>query len=1174
MGLDCTRDDHWEGRHVDAEQDPTTQIGDRAGRDIHRHQSINISDGSAVTADRIGGVYNEFNTYEAQQRWLAAQPDEFLPLGIPALPADHLPRDQEQSKLYQQLTGPDTQIVYLHGLPGVGKSTLAAALAGAVTESDFRSGVLWGDLEKQTPGELMRQLLIMLDGPEYAAVPQPNEPLRELFWRRIAGERGAWLLVVDHVPELRRLQDLLPTRPEQLGACRVLAVGNAQQHGLPAIWRVQEMPLAVLEQGQAMSLYTTALGPERARHFSKALGEICSLIDNNVQLLLASARLFARGALNPVTYLERLRRQEVQQAYLVGNLMEGLDPIIGSLSPVQQQLFEYLGVLGEGEWDASLLAAIAMRPVATILSDLEAIVATRLIEQRHRPGTTATVQPPGQPQFTNTTSSRYRTGALVKAVALNRLQARGDYVVRAAQTLLTRACLDRAQDYAAANQARLAASGSGTHQPRDPGVRLSEGFRASLAADLPHIRQALRWAIANRDWHLLRRFAYLPYTEVVQGFSANSFDITMSLQMATIEEPAVWPPVQGQAAFVRVPSGIHVANWSIHPNPRPATADDPVQLTGNTHVADPTKAEPTRCELNWDLTACHIVDGVFQGARFTDSRWEGVRAPDLVLYKTDIDGSHLYACDLSGSTWVHVDARHTSLNASSLRFALLRDVQLNGAELHEVDLFGATLEDVRLGGASARLANFSGAVLRDVSLRRADLTGAVFQGAWLYGVDFRGAHLLPGQLNSAAHVADSCVFDDPIQRPPMAHGRESGPSRRLDEAALQEAVANRKSLIGADLRALQVERLLGVGINAARADLRATRFVPGNCRLTRINLAGASLRGADLSAIELTGADLREADARAACLAGSILHEAHLERANLRGARLVETMLQKAHLEQADLFRADLRKADLSHASLQGATLAQADLRGAHLEQAQLVGANLQGCDLRGANLTEANLIDADLSGADLSTAIVSDEQLLCAAALGRAQLPGGREAQIIAGQDLETLPDPPDLLRFSSWRERYVGKQLPPSLDLQGAELSGKFINVSLDTALLKFARLTGHFSGCTFRDADLRHARLRGVFSFVDFRGAIFDGADLTGADFVSCELDETDLEPTQLQQASRLRGSSVPRGKGALYDGRYKLPGDLEDALTAGISTDDEHALREIAASRDHLPFIAGR
>ena len=61
--------------------------------------------------------------------------------------------------------------------------------------------------------------------------------------------------------------------------------------------------------------------------------------------------------------------------------------------------------------------------------------------------------------------------------------------------------------------------------------------------------------------------------------------------------------------------------------------------------------------------------------------------------------------------------------------------------------------------------------------------------------------------------------------------------------------------------------------------------------------------------------------------------------------------LSRANLSGADLYGANLSRANLSGADLYGANLSRANLSGANLSGANLSGANLSGANLYGANL-------------------------------------------------------------------------------------------------------------------------------------------------------------------------------------------------------------------------------
>jgi hypothetical protein len=116
---------------------------------------------------------------------------------------------------------------------------------------------------------------------------------------------------------------------------------------------------------------------------------------------------------------------------------------------------------------------------------------------------------------------------------------------------------------------------------------------------------------------------------------------------------------------------------------------------------------------------------------------------------------------------------------------------------------------------------------------------------------------------------------------------------------------------------------------------------------------------ANLTKPDLAGRDLRGANAVGAFLAGIDLREARLEGASLTGARLEGADLEGARLEGANLEGADLGGAWLWHARLEGANLRKARLERAFLHEARLDGANFDWADLSGA-------IGADLGGAIL----------------------------------------------------------------------------------------------------------------------------------------------------------------------------------------------------------------
>jgi uncharacterized protein YjbI with pentapeptide repeats len=160
----------------------------------------------------------------------------------------------------------------------------------------------------------------------------------------------------------------------------------------------------------------------------------------------------------------------------------------------------------------------------------------------------------------------------------------------------------------------------------------------------------------------------------------------------------------------------------------------------------------------------------------------------------------------------------------------LRQANLSGAELWDIDLSSADLSE----------ADLSEADLFNTDLQGADLSEAELSGAYLAWTKLSGANLRGASLNNAA---------------PFGLGHTDLIYAKLIDADLGEA-----DLSYADLR---YARLIDADLSGA--DL-------SDVDLDAANLSGAILSGADLSDAELSYAELSDAD---------------LSGANLRGAEVI-----------------------------------------------------------------------------------------------------------------------------------------------------------------------------------------------------------------------------------------------------------------------------------------------
>ncbi len=296
---------------------------------------------------------------------------------------------------------------------------------------------------------------------------------------------------------------------------------------------------------------------------------------------------------------------------------------------------------------------------------------------------------------------------------------------------------------------------------------------------------------------------------------------------------------------------------------------------------------------------------------------------------------------------------------------ILKNANLQGANLREADLRRAILRDTNLQGADLRMAK-----LERTSLERVNLTGA----------DLRGADLKEAKLWDVTKGRETKLLNADFS------------NANLEGVTLSYLNSSNAKFIRANLRGVSL-----VNTDLAGADLRGAD-------LTEAFLRGANLHMANLSEAKLKAADFENANLRGANLAGAQLEKANLYKTSIdgaigldpkwklvwelvnqqcfehsfTGADLSGAYLRNAKMVGADLRRADLREADLGDAilgaaDLTGADLTGASLRGAYLYEANLGGADLTGASLRGAYLYEANLGGATLSKANLSFATLTD---------------------------------------------------------------------------------------------------------------------------------------------------------------------------------------------------------
>jgi len=251
----------------------------------------------------------------AQGRLRRLQLDRYLP------PPDylHLFGVQEQiAALVAQLTASDSTgpaIIALEGIGGIGKTTLAQAVAYRLAESGPFAAILWASAQQSRllpgtgaiealpePAHTFADLLLQL-------VRQLGQddllPLGPDKWERTLQalfHDAPHLIVVDNLETLADCQAIVPRLRQMLGPSRAL-ITSRQSLGEYAF--VQAWPVPPLSQADSLALVRSELarvGRRTASPTDQALGEVCALVGG----LPLALKLIA-GLLNHGVPLDQIR---------------------------------------------------------------------------------------------------------------------------------------------------------------------------------------------------------------------------------------------------------------------------------------------------------------------------------------------------------------------------------------------------------------------------------------------------------------------------------------------------------------------------------------------------------------------------------------------------------------------------------------------------------------------------------------------------------------------------------------------------------------------------------------------------------------------------------------------------------------------------------------------------
>lgn len=280
-----------------------------------------------------------------------------LPRDVP----DFTNRNDELNRIVHLLGDPQSQrptvpVVAIHGMAGVGKTTLAVHAAHRVAAT-FPDGQLFVNLHGFAANaaiEPTEALEILLRGVGVPAeqVPQSLAERASMYRDRLVGRRI--LVVLDNAASESQVSPLLPSAP----GCAVLTTSRGHLADLEG---ASHLPVDVLGPEAANEMFTKIVGSDRLGAEAASVGEITDACGRlALAIRITGARMATRPMWSAATLLHRLRDQQWTEKFRIGALdvRVAFSLSYDQLDPVGQRVFRALGLHPGVSFDVEAVAAL------------------------------------------------------------------------------------------------------------------------------------------------------------------------------------------------------------------------------------------------------------------------------------------------------------------------------------------------------------------------------------------------------------------------------------------------------------------------------------------------------------------------------------------------------------------------------------------------------------------------------------------------------------------------------------------------------------------------------------------------------------------------------------------------------------------------------------------------
>ncbi|MBA2807310.1 tetratricopeptide repeat protein [Streptomyces sp. KM273126] len=295
--------------------------------------------------------------------------------------ADFTGRDDELRKLLDGVRRRETALplFVVHGMPGVGKTTLAVHAAHLLRER-FPDGFLYVDLRAHSPhGQPPRSAfdalaaLLQAMGDAGKLPPTPDE--RAARWRELLAHRRV-LLVLDDARDAAQVRPLLPGVP----SCCVIVTSR---HRLANLEGAQSIALGVPSAAEAAALFIRIVGESRASDTAAVLDVVNLCGHHPLAIQLTASRFRHRDAWEVRDVADRLAQvgEPLEEIDAQPGIAAAFDLSYEELDENRKILFRLLALHPGPDLTLHAVAALAGADLTSVRRGMDELLETHLIEE-------------------------------------------------------------------------------------------------------------------------------------------------------------------------------------------------------------------------------------------------------------------------------------------------------------------------------------------------------------------------------------------------------------------------------------------------------------------------------------------------------------------------------------------------------------------------------------------------------------------------------------------------------------------------------------------------------------------------------------------------------------------------------------------------------------------------